>query len=59
MKPHLPLLLALCLALPAAAETLEIPVGQQGQTTIELPKRGQSQRNVLEHFGLPLIGGAE
>lgn len=53
MTLRLPLLLSLCLALPVAADTLEIPVGQQGQATIELPQRGQSQRSVLERFGLP------
>jgi hypothetical protein len=54
MRPRLPYLslVAFSLALPAAAETIEIPLGQQGQTAIELPQRGQSQRSVLERFGL-------
>ncbi|UUY06871.1 phosphodiesterase [Pseudomonas sp. J452] len=55
MRPGLPYLIGLfafSLALPAAAETIEIPLGQQGQSTIEQPQRGQSQRAVLERFGL-------
>lgn len=55
MRPGLPYLiglLAFSLVLPAAAETIEIPLGQQGRGTIDLPQRGQSQRAVLERFGL-------
>ncbi|MGC8097657.1 phosphodiesterase [Metapseudomonas otitidis] len=49
------LLLLLCLALPlpALADTLEIPLGQQGDSGTPLPTRGESQRVVLERFGLP------
>ena len=55
MRPRLPYLIALLacgLTLPAAAETIEIPLGEQGQSAIEMPVRGQSQRAVLERFGL-------
>jgi hypothetical protein len=47
------LLTCLLLALPAAAETLSIPVGNQGDVGLSLPGRGESQRAVLERFGLP------
>ncbi|UXJ51017.1 phosphodiesterase [Pseudomonas citronellolis] len=47
------LLLCLGAALPAAADTLEIPVGAQGDASIALPARGESRRAVLERFGLP------
>lgn len=46
------LLLAFLLPLGASAETLEIPVGQQGASSISLPQPGESQRAVLERFGL-------
>lgn len=46
-------LLCLSLPLPALAETIEIPVGQQGDSGLSLPTRGESQRAVLERFGLP------
>ncbi len=49
---HLLSLFAFSLALPAAAETIEIPLGQQGTVAIDQPQRGQSQRAVLERFGL-------
>lgn len=48
----LPLLLALCLPLPALADTLSIPVGQQGDAVAGLPQLGESKRSVLERFGL-------
>ena len=48
----LPLLLALWLPLPALAETIEIPVGQQGDAVAGLPQLGESKRSVLERFGL-------
>lgn len=54
--PRPALLLSLMLsALPlvAQADTLEIPVGEQGAGTIALPVRGQLQRSVLDQFGLP------
>lgn len=48
----LPLLLALWLPLPALAETIEIPVGQQGDAVAGLPQLGESKHSVLERFGL-------
>jgi len=50
--PRLLLLLALLLPLPCLAETIEIPLGQQGAADIPLPVRGESQHAVLERFGL-------
>lgn len=50
--PRIPLLLALLLPLGAHADTLKIPIGQQGASTISLPQLGESQRAVLERFGL-------
>ncbi|NQD79533.1 phosphodiesterase [Pseudomonas seleniipraecipitans] len=49
-----PLLLALALLLPMAAQadTLTIPIGQQGADLTDLPQLGQSKRSVLERFGL-------
>ncbi|GLZ85466.1 hypothetical protein Pres01_15170 [Metapseudomonas resinovorans] len=47
------LLTCLLLALPVGAETIEIPVGEQGDLGLPLPVRGESQRAVLERFGLP------
>lgn len=43
-----------CLMLPsvAHAQTIEIPVGQQGQSIANLPHKGESKRAVLERFGL-------
>ncbi|KIP96564.1 MULTISPECIES: hypothetical protein [Pseudomonas] len=48
------LFLSLALLLPAAAhaDTLTIPIGQQGADLTDLPKLGQSKRSVLERFGL-------
>lgn len=50
--PPILLLLALLLPLGASAETLQIPIGQQGASDIPLPQLGESQRAVLERFGL-------
>ncbi|UTW08402.1 phosphodiesterase [Pseudomonas benzenivorans] len=50
--PRLLALLALLLPLSGHAETLQIPLGQQGAAAIELPQRGTSQRAVLERYGL-------
>ncbi|WP_445262575.1 phosphodiesterase [Pseudomonas sp. EA_105y_Pfl2_R69] len=52
--PMLPrLLLLLCLLpLAATAEVLQIPIGQQGANQLALPQFGESQRSVLERFGL-------
>lgn len=36
----------------STADELHIPIGQQGQLS-QLPRNGQSSREVLEHFGLP------
>ena len=48
------LLLSLILLLPLAAQadTLTIPIGQQGADLTEVPQKGQSKRSVLERFGL-------
>lgn len=37
---------------PSTADELYIPIGQQAQLS-QLPRNGQSSREVLEHFGLP------
>ena len=50
---HLLLLLSLVTPLPLLADTNEIPVGDQGDPHIVLPNRGESQKAVLERFGLP------
>ena len=50
--PRLFLLLALLLPLGADADTLQIPIGQQGASELRLPQFGESQRAVLERFGL-------
>lgn len=52
MRRRLLGLLCLALALPVAGETLHIPLDQQGQAGLALPQRGESQRSVLERFGL-------
>ncbi|MFC3606494.1 phosphodiesterase [Stutzerimonas tarimensis] len=48
------LLLGLCLLLSPLlhAEQIHIPVGQQASSDLTLPQRGDSQRAVLETFGL-------
>ncbi|WP_437881169.1 phosphodiesterase [Pseudomonas sp. LRF_L74] len=46
-------LLVLSLPLASLAETIEIPLGQQGHTGIAMPQRGQLKSAVLERFGLP------
>lgn len=46
------LLITLCMPLGAYAETLQIPIGQQGANELHLPQFGESQRSVLERFGL-------
>ncbi|MBD9481703.1 phosphodiesterase [Pseudomonas sp. PDM14] len=45
-------LLLICLPAPLLAETIEIPVGQQGQPSISLPHRGESKSAVLQRYGL-------
>ncbi|MEX6503200.1 phosphodiesterase [Pseudomonas zhanjiangensis] len=59
--PRYPLLFALLLPLCASADSLQIPLGEQGAASSLLPQRGDSRRAVLEHFGLadeehPAIG---
>lgn len=46
------LLLALLLPVSVYADTLQIPIGQQGAGGLQLPQLGESQRTVLERFGL-------
>ena len=46
------LLGALLLCSPTLAQTLEIPLGQQGDAVAGLPQLGESKRSVLERFGL-------
>jgi len=50
--PYIFLALILCLPFGAGAKTLQIPLGQQGAAATQLPQRGESQRSVLERFGL-------
>lgn len=47
------LLGALLLCSPALAQTLEIPLGQQGDAVAGLPQLGESKRSVLERFAWP------
>ena len=45
--------LLLITALPLNAQTLEIPIGEQGDPQLtQLPQTGESRRSVLERFGL-------
>ncbi|MCJ8167709.1 phosphodiesterase [Atopomonas sediminilitoris] len=37
----------------AHAQSLSIPLGQQGDALVNSPSRGQSPSQVLEQFGLP------
>ena len=47
------LALLLVTTLSSQAQTLEIPLGEQGdQQLTQLPQTGESRRNVLERFGL-------
>jgi len=39
--------------MPSWADTLQIPLGQQGDPGVPLPLRGDSRTQVLERFGLP------
>lgn len=50
--PYIVLVLALLLPFGSHANTLQIPIGQQGTDGISLPTLGESQRAVLERFGL-------
>ncbi|KTT14347.1 phosphodiesterase [Pseudomonas oryzihabitans] len=40
-------------ALPGWAEPLRIPLGQQGDSSVPVPARGETRSQVLERFGLP------
>jgi hypothetical protein len=50
--PRTLLLLALLMPVSADAEILKIPISQQGAGELRLPQFGESQRAVLERFGL-------
>ena len=50
--PRFFLLLALLLPLCTHADSLQIPIGKQGSNQLYLPQLGESQRSVLERFGL-------
>lgn len=50
--PRYLFLLTLLLPLYGTADTLQIPLGEQGATTGPLPQRGELRRSVLERFGL-------
>lgn len=52
MRSLLALLGSLLLSFATLAQTLEIPVGQQGDAVAGLPQLGESKRSVLERFGL-------
>ncbi|MFP6849353.1 MAG: phosphodiesterase [Pseudomonas sp.] len=52
MSRLFPLLALLFTCANAHAENLQIPIGQQGTSELRLPQYGESQRTVLEHFGL-------
>nr|WP_298136829.1 phosphodiesterase [uncultured Pseudomonas sp.] len=45
-------LLLLLMPLAASADTLLIPIGQQGAAVDQLPRLGESRTQVLERFGL-------
>lgn len=51
MKRALLLIALLCVS-ELRAQTIEIPLGEQGRADLALPARGDSQRAVLERFGL-------
>lgn len=51
-RPYL-VLFALLLPLASQAENLEIPIGEQGVQTLDLPARGTLRGAVLGQFGLP------
>lgn len=40
-------------AVPAMADTVKIPLGQQGEATLETPQRGASMASVMKQFGAP------
>lgn len=47
------LCLSLMAALSAHSEVLRIPISQQGQMAIEMPRHGDKQQHVLKRFGEP------
>lgn len=55
-KLLLPLSIFCCLALPAAADEVVIPVGQQAadKSTIERPHNGKTKEQVREKYGDPM-----
>lgn len=52
MRPLLVPFLLFALSLPAHADIIRIPVGQQGVSDVATPSRGESKMQVLERFGL-------
>ena len=46
-------LLALLQPLPTLADSLRVPVGQQGDASIAVPRQGDTQQQVQQHFGEP------
>lgn len=51
--PRFALLFALLLPFSAVAQVLEVPVGQQGDPSQQLPRQGDSQQAVESRFGPP------
>jgi len=52
MLRPLSLSLVLLFSSVAVADTLYIPVGEQGASSLSVPHRGESKGSVLERFGL-------
>ncbi len=52
MLRPLSLSLVLLFSSVAIADTLHIPVGEQGASSLSVPHRGESKGRVLERFGL-------
>ena len=46
-------LLLLGTAVSGWADTLQIPLGQQGDPSVPVPARGETRSQVLKRFGLP------
>lgn len=44
--------LTVALYIPAHADVIHIPVGQQGSAEMAMPNRGDSRNQVLDRFGL-------
>ena len=47
------ILAALWLAAPVVADELKVPVGQQGMTSMNVPKSGMTKEAVEQKFGAP------